>query len=63
MRANRALRALLPAIAAPLLALGPEIGAKAPAFRLPDQNGRTQTFDTIKGPKGAMLVFYRSADW
>jgi hypothetical protein len=44
-------------------ARGPEPGYAAPAFSLPDQNGVSQSFDTLKGPKGLMLVFYRSADW
>jgi peroxiredoxin len=38
-------------------------GARIPDFRLPDQNGNFQTFQSVRGPKGAMLVFYRSADW
>lgn len=38
-------------------------GAKIPDFRLPDQNGELRTFADIRGPEGAMLVFYRSADW
>src|SRR5262249_45357832 len=42
---------------------GPEIGTKIPAFRLVDQNGHERTFESILGPRGAMLVFYRSADW
>ena len=32
-------------------------------FRRPDLAGRTQTPKSITGPKGAMLVFCRSADW
>jgi len=28
-----------------------------------DQNGEVQSFETIKGEKGAVLVFIRSADW
>jgi hypothetical protein len=42
---------------------GPEVNATIPGFALPDQNGTTQTLASIAGPKGAMLVFYRSADW
>jgi len=42
---------------------GPEIGQTVPEFSLPDQTGRTQTLESIMGPKGALLVFYRSADW
>ena len=43
--------------------LGPQVGAKVPDFRLSDQNGKVWTLESIMGPKGAMLVFYRSADW
>jgi hypothetical protein len=46
---------------APSAGLAP--GAAIPAFSLPDQNGRPRSFNDIRGPKGAMLVFYRSADW
>jgi hypothetical protein len=46
-----------------LAARGPEPGQRLPSFRLPDQSGAVQTFDTLKGPTGLMLVFYRSADW
>ena len=44
-------------------ARGPEPGQPVPAFSLADQNGSIQTFDTLRGPNGLMLVFYRSADW
>ncbi|MGO9893887.1 MAG: hypothetical protein ACLPX8_06715 [Bryobacteraceae bacterium] len=42
---------------------GPAVGDRVPDFAGPDQTGRTQTLESIMGPKGAMLVFYRSADW
>ena len=42
---------------------GPEVGSTVPSFEAPDQNGRLQNLQTILGPKGALLVFYRSADW
>ena len=42
---------------------GPAIGSIVPRFEAPDQNGRVQTLGSIAGPKGALLVFYRSADW
>lgn len=42
---------------------GPEIGKRVPTFSAKDQQGRTQTLESIMGPKGAMLVFFRSADW
>jgi len=43
--------------------LGPQVGERVPGFRLPDQNGRIQTLESIMGPNGAMLLFHRSADW
>jgi hypothetical protein len=51
--------ALLPQPVAQGLAPGDQI----PRLSLTDQNGRVKTFDDIRGPKGAMIVFYRSADW
>ena len=42
---------------------GPQVGDVVPAFSLTDQNGQTQTLESIMGPNGAMLVFNRSADW
>ncbi len=42
---------------------GPAIGAHIPEFAAVDQNGKPQTFETLKGPKGLVLVFARSADW
>jgi len=43
--------------------LGPRVGERVPDFNLKDQNGKAWTLQSIMGPKGAMLVFYRSADW
>ena len=43
--------------------LGPQVGERVPDFRLKDQNGKEWTRQSIVGPKGAMLVFVRSADW
>ena len=43
--------------------LGPQIGARVPDFTLLDQKGRPRTLASLMGPKGLMLVFYRSADW
>lgn len=42
---------------------GPEIGAKLPNFQAADQYGKTRTLSSLMGPKGLMLVVYRSADW
>jgi len=43
--------------------IGLAIGQKAPAFSARDQFGRQQTLETLKGPKGTVLLFFRSADW
>jgi len=42
---------------------GVEVGARIPEFRAKDLNGKVWDFESIKGPKGALLHFYRSADW
>jgi hypothetical protein len=44
-------------------ALGPAVGAPVPAFSAVDQFDRTQTLQSVAGPEGTMIVFYRSADW
>jgi peroxiredoxin len=43
--------------------LGPQVGQFVPDFRLSDQNGKVWTRASIMGSKGALLLFYRSADW
>jgi cytochrome oxidase Cu insertion factor (SCO1/SenC/PrrC family) len=43
--------------------LGPQIGERAPDFTLPDQDGQPRQLSSLLGPKGALLVFFRSADW
>jgi hypothetical protein len=43
--------------------IGLAVGQKAPAFSARDQFGRQQTLETLKGPKGTILLFFRSADW
>ena len=42
---------------------GPEPGSPVPAFSLQDQSGQARTLKSVMGPKGLLLVFYRSADW
>lgn len=42
---------------------GPAVGAKMPGFDLPDQSGKHHTLGNLLGPKGALILFYRSADW
>jgi peroxiredoxin len=44
-------------------ALGPQPGTRVPEFSATDQAGRVHTLKSLLGPKGAMLVFSRSADW
>jgi len=44
-------------------AIGLAVGQKAPAFSARDQFGREQSLATLKGPKGTVLLFFRSADW
>ena len=43
--------------------LGPQVGERVPDFNLKDQNGKSWTLQSVMGSKGAMLVFFRSADW
>ena len=54
---------LLATLASAAVKTGPEVSSTIPGFSLPDQNGTLQTLATLTGPKGALLVFYRSADW
>ena len=44
-------------------AIGPKVGAVAPAFSGPDQHGVVRSLKSVAGSKGTMLVFFRSADW
>ena len=44
-------------------AVGLAIGQPAPAFSLRDQFGHEQSRSTLKGSKGTVLLFFRSADW
>ena len=46
-----------------LMSIGLAVGHKAPVFSLRDQFGRVQTLDSLKGPNGTVLLFFRSADW
>jgi peroxiredoxin len=45
------------------IAVGLEVGQQAPAFALSDQFGHQQSNETLKGSKGTVLIFFRSADW
>lgn len=43
--------------------VGPKVGDALPAFSLPDQGGQPRSLKSLLGPKGAVIVFFRSADW
>ncbi|MGE3957397.1 MAG: redoxin domain-containing protein [Vicinamibacterales bacterium] len=43
--------------------LGPQVGTRVPDFSLTDQRGTVRTLQSLMGPKGLLLFFYRSADW
>lgn len=45
----------------PSLGLG--IGEKAPAFAARDQFDREQSYETLRGSNGTVLLFFRSVDW
>ncbi len=42
---------------------GLPVGADTPDFKLKDQNGHDRDLASLRGPKGLVLVFFRSADW
>ena len=42
---------------------GPAVGERIPDFQGVDQNGVSRSFNDIKGPNGAYVLFHRSADW
>ena len=46
-----------------LRTVGPQVGSRVPAFTLPDQTGQPRTLESLMGPRGMILVFFRSADW
>ena len=46
-----------------LTSFGLAVGQQAPAFSARDQFGTEQTLDTLMGPRGTVLLFFRSADW
>ena len=39
------------------------VGARAPAFTATDSEGRDRALETLCGPNGVVLLFFRSADW
>lgn len=55
--------ALLIAAAPYAYDIGPPVGARAPAFHAKDASGETRSLRSVMGPKGVVLVFFRSAKW
>ncbi len=47
----------------PEIKTGPQPGTPVPHFVATDENGMSRTSESLLGPKGALLVFFRSADW
>ena len=43
--------------------VGPKVGEALPEFSLRDQDGHVESLKSLLGPKGAVIVFFRSADW
>jgi cytochrome oxidase Cu insertion factor (SCO1/SenC/PrrC family) len=50
-----------PAAAAP--AAGLAVGEKTPEFEGTDQFGHAVTNETLRGSRGTIVLFFRSADW
>lgn len=42
---------------------GPPVGKRMPDFDLKNQAGRAHTLQSLLGPKGGVILFFRSADW
>jgi len=45
------------------LPIGLAVGQKAPDFSIPDQFGHLQTLESLRGPNGTVILFFRSCDW
>ena len=43
--------------------VGPKAGDALPEFSLRAQGGQMRSLKSLLGPKGAVIVFFRSADW
>ena len=46
-----------------LTSIGLPVGRKAPSFSARDQFGQEHTLESLLGPHGTVLLFFRSADW
>jgi len=56
-------QATVPATTVDVEAIGPKVGEALPEFSLADQFGRLTSLKSLLGPNGAVIVFFRSADW
>lgn len=63
IKARPALLFLLVCYTLPGRDFGPPVGAKMAGFELPDQDGKVRALGSLLGPKGAVILFFRSADW
>ena len=52
-----------PAVKIDVEVLGPKVGDRLPDFSLRDQRGEVRTLKSLLGSNGAVVVFFRSADW
>ena len=52
-----------PAMKIDVETLGPKVGESLPDFSLRDQRGEVRTLKSLLGSNGAVIVFFRSADW
>ena len=43
--------------------VGPRVGDVLPDFTLRDQRGQPHSLTSLLGSNGAVIVFFRSADW
>jgi hypothetical protein len=43
--------------------VGPKVGDGLPDFSLRNQHGEVRSLKSVLGPNGAIIVFFRSADW
>jgi cytochrome oxidase Cu insertion factor (SCO1/SenC/PrrC family) len=43
--------------------VGPKVGEAVAEFSLRDQRGQVHSLKSLLGSKGAIIVFFRSADW
>ena len=59
----RALQSTDRPITVDVATVGPQVGDRLPEFTLHDQHGEARSLASLLGPNGAMIVFFRSADW